>query len=149
TRYGEQSVEMRARLSPLGRIVLRDASAALPAQVLGYWLPLPAAGTLALNLKRAEFTDTDLLAVDGELHWQRAQWQWGNGWLALGDYRWVGRTEGPGKLRCALGGQGALGGNGMLGINSNAHGWSADLKVKMQPGLPADFRQPVPMLLAG
>ena len=149
TRYGEQSVEMRARLSPLGRIVLRDASAALPAQVLGYWLPLPAAGTLALNLKRAEFTDTDLLAVDGELHWQRAQWQWGNGWLMLGDYRCVLRTEGPDKLQCALRGQGALAGNGTLAIDSNDHSWSADLKVKMHSELPPEFRQTVTMLLAG
>ncbi|MDB6061040.1 MAG: hypothetical protein JWM78_1143 [Verrucomicrobiaceae bacterium] len=148
TNYGEQFIDTRAQISPLGRVVLRDTSAAIPAQLIGNWLPLPAKGQLALKLARAEFSRQQLIAANGDIYWQQAQWQWGAHWLALGDYRCALHLENAETLHCALQGQGALTGNGDIAVDFNKRNWSADLKIKLEPSLPQEFRQTVTVMLA-
>lgn len=147
TSYGEQFVDTRVRLSPLGRIALRDTTAAIPAQLIGYWLPLPARGLLAVKLAHAEFSRQRLYSAAGDIYWQQAQWQWGPRWLVLGDYRCALRMEAAGDLHCALQGQGALGGGGDVAIDFNKKNWSADLKLKADEKLPEDFRQTITVML--
>jgi hypothetical protein len=148
THYGEQFIDTQVRVSPLGRIALRDTTAAVPAQFIGYWLPLPAQGLVALKLAAADISRQRLLAANGDIYWQQAQWQWGRHWLALGDYRCALRIETAGDLHCALQGQGALGGGGDISADFNKKIWAADLKLKVASSLPDEFRQMLTALLA-
>ena len=148
TRYGEQFVDTHIRFSPRGRIVLYDTSAAIPVQLVGYWLPLPAKGLLDVKLARAEFSRRRVDKAEGDIYWQQAQWQWGAQWLALGDYRCTLHMETAGDLHCVLQGQGALAGTGDVEIDFNKKNWSAAARLKPDAKLPEDFRQTVAALLA-
>jgi hypothetical protein len=148
THYGEQFFDARVRLSPLGSVALRDANAALPAQLLGLWLPLPARGQFALKIAAVDIARQQLRAVNGDVYWQQAQWQWGQRWLRLGDYRGALRMDKTGELHCALTGQGALAGSGDIGLDFNKKIWSADLSIKPEATLPEEFRQTITVMLA-
>lgn len=148
THYGEQFVDTQVRLSPLGRIALRSTTAAVPAQFISYWLPLPAKGLVALKLTAADISRQRVLAASGDIYWQQAQWQWGTQWVSLGDYRCALQIESAGDMHCALQGQGALGGNGDIHIDVAKKVWATDLKLKLAPTLPDEFRQMLTALLA-
>lgn len=148
TNYGEQFVDTRVRISPLGQIVLTETSAALSATLLSNWVPAGARGQFALKLERAEFSRAQVSELRGTLYWQQAQWQWNSHWLALGDYRCDLTSSGAQKMQCALQGQGALALDGIIGIDSREHAWSAQLQVAMNSSLPEDFRQGLQVLLA-
>jgi hypothetical protein len=63
TNYGQQFIDARVRLSPLGTVQLRDARAALPVSALAHWLPMPAEGLLGLNLTRATIAHREEFAL--------------------------------------------------------------------------------------
>lgn len=148
TRYGEQFVDTRVRVSPLGRLALRDMSAAVPVRLIGSWVPLPAKGLLALKLKAADISRAQVISATGDIYWQQAQWQWGNQWLGLGDYRCTLQIEKSGDLHCAVQGQGALAGNGDVRVDFKQKNWSADLRAQAAPALPEDFRHMLTAMLA-
>jgi hypothetical protein len=147
THYDEQYVESRVRVSPWGGLALRDLSAAVPVQLIGFWVPVPAKGLLALKLQAVDIAHARVIAATGDAYWQRAQWQWGNQWLGLGDYRCALQVDKSGSLHCALQSQGALAGNGDVSIDFKQNNWSADLRVQAAPALPEDFRQMVTAML--
>lgn len=146
--YGDQFVDAQVRVSPLGAVVLRDVSAALPASLLSQFAPLPASGLLGLRLDRAELDRRQQLrAVHGTLSWQTAQWQWNSHWIDLGDYRCVLQMPNPQQLQCALQGQGALALNGDLAVDFKARTYALQARVKADAALPESFRQVLTAML--
>lgn len=148
TSYGEQFIDTRLRLLPFGGVALRDTSAAMPAQLLGHFLPLPTRGLLALKLEQAELTRQGVRSISGDVYWQRAQWQVDQRWLALGDYQCTLQMTAPDQLHCALRGQGALSGAGDIAVDFAKKIWSADVTIKPDASLPAEFRQTLSAMLA-
>lgn len=146
--FGEQFVDARVRISPLGALTLEKTSAALPATLLSSWAPIPARGQIALKLDRAEFTRTQLKALQGTAYWQQAQWQWSSHWLALGEYRCELNIPAPQQIHCALQGQGALALDGEVNINLSERNWSLQALIRAEPSLPDDFRQGMQVVLA-
>ncbi len=151
TSYGQQFVDARVRLSPLGTLQLRDVSAALPVAALTHWLPVPADGLLGLKLTRAEIAarGLPLRAVQGELQWQQAAWQWNSRWLTLGDYRCQLDMKDGAQLHAVLQGQGALGANGDALLNLNDKNYTLQLALTPAATLPQEFRDGIGMLLGG
>lgn len=147
THYGEQFVDARLRVSPLGRLTLTQTSAALPAALLSNWAPIGARGQIALKLERAQLSRTHIDALEGALYWQQAQWQWNSHWLALGDYRCELTLPAAQQVHCALQGQGALALDGVIEVNTQEHHWSTQLQATVAPSLPEDFRQGLQLLL--
>lgn len=146
--YGEQFIDTRLRVSPLGSVTLTQTSAALPAALISNWAPAQTRGQIALKLERAEFSRTQINALQGALYWQQSQWQWNSHWLALGDYRCELTLPAAQRMRCALQGEGALALDGVVDVNLQERNWALQLQAKMEPRLPEDFRQGVQMLLA-
>lgn len=146
--YGDQFIDSRLRVSPLGRVTLTQTSAALPAALISNWAPVQTRGQIALKLERAEFSRTQINALQGTLYWQQSQWQWNSHWLALGDYRCELTLPAAQQMRCALQGKGALALDGVVDVNLQERNWALQLQAKMEPTLPEDFRQGVQMLLA-
>ena len=146
--YGEQFIDARVRVSPLGRLTLTQTSAALPAALISNWAPLQTRGQIALKLERAELSRAHIHALQGTLHWQQAQWQWNSHWLALGDYRCELTLPAAQQVHCALQGQGALALDGIVDANTQERNWSTQLQMKMDSSLPEDFRQGLQVLFA-
>ncbi len=149
TNYGDQFIDMRLRVSPLGKLTLTQTGAALPAAMISNWVPVGARGQVALKLERAELSRTQIHSLQGALHWQQAQWQWSTQWLALGDYRCELSVPAAQQIHCALQGQGAFALDGVVDVNAQERHWALQLQVKMAPSLPEDFRQSVQVLFAG
>ncbi len=148
THYGEQFVDAQVRVSPLGRLTLKQTSAALPAALLSNWVPVTARGLLALKLDRAEVARGQWRALQGTLYWQQAQWQWDTRWLGLGDYRCDLSVPKVPQVRCALQGQGALALDGTVDIDAGARTWAVQLQATPAPSLPENFRQSLQVMLA-
>lgn len=146
TSYGEQFIDARLRVSPLGGLTLTKTSAALPAALVSNWAPLGARGQIAVKLERAELSRRQIHALQGTLYWQQAQWQWNSHWLALGEYRCELSVPAAQQVRCALQGQGALALDGVVDVNTQEHHWALQLQVKTEPSLPEDFRQGAQLL---
>lgn len=153
TNYGEQFIDTRLRISPLGNLTLSETNAALPAALLSNWAPIPARGQIALKLDRAELSRVKLAraqisALQGTLYWQQAQWQWNTKWLLLGDYRCELTMSAAQHVHCALQGQGALMLDGSVDVDTKARNWSLQLQGKAEAPLPEDFRQGLQLMLA-
>lgn len=153
TNYGEQFIDARVRISPLGNLTLMKTSAALPAALLSSWMPIPARGQIAVKLDRAELSGvnsarTQVNVLQGALYWQQAQWQWNSHWLALGDYRCELTMPTPQQVHCGVQGQGALAINGAVDVNTGERSWSTQLQFKAESSLPDDFRQGLQLMLA-
>lgn len=146
--YGEQFVDAKVRISPLGTVVLSKTSAALPAPLLSNWLPIPVRGQIALKLDRAELSRAHVSALQGTLYWQQAQWQWNTRWLALGDYRCELTLPAPQRIRCGLQGQGALALDGTVDLNAGERSWAMQLQIQAEPSLPEDFLRSLQLMLA-
>jgi hypothetical protein len=148
TNYGEQFFDARVRVSPLGRFVLRDVRGALPMTLVAQWLPLPVNGMLALQLDRVEIARQQLQALQGNVYWQRAQWQWNSRWLVLGDYSCALQMQTAQQLQCALQGQGALSGSGELALNFAERSYTLQAQLQTDRSLPEEFRQGLSVMLA-
>jgi hypothetical protein len=148
TSYGEQFIDAHLRVSPLGRLTLTQTNAALPAALISNWAPIGARGQIALKLERAELSGTQINALQGQLYWQRAQWQWNTHWLALGDYRCELTLPAAQKIHCVLQGQGSLALDGVIDVDTKERNWSTQLQVKAESSLPEDFRQSLQLMLA-
>jgi hypothetical protein len=146
--YGEQFVDARARVSPLGRLTLTQTSAALPAALLSNWVPLTARGQIALKLERAELSRAQIHTLQGVLYWQQAQWQWNSHWLALGDYRCELSVSAELPVHCAVQGQGALAIDGAVDVDTKARTWAMQMQMQAATSLPEDFRQSMQVMLA-
>ena len=149
TNYGEQFIDARLRISPLGKLTLTKTSASLPASLVSNWAPVGARGQIAVKLERAESSRKQIHALQGTMYWQKAQWQWNSHWLALGDYRCELTLPAAQQMRCALQGQGALALDGVVDVNTQERHWALQMQVKMDSSLPEDFRQGVQVLFAG
>ncbi|HET8711301.1 MAG TPA: type II secretion system protein N, partial [Spongiibacteraceae bacterium] len=148
TKYGEQFVDARVQVSPLGKVTLSNTSAALPASLLSNWAPIPARGQIALKLERAALSHAQVTGLNGALYWQQAQWQWSSRWLALGDYRCELTMPASQQIRCALQGQGQLALDGAVDVDTKAQNWAVQLQVKAAESLPEDFRRSLQLMLA-
>ena len=147
--YGEQFVDARVRISPLGNITLTQTSAALPAALLSSWAPVAARGQLALKLERAELSRAQVRAVQGTLYWQQAQWQWSSRWLALGDYRCELTMPASQQIHCAVQGQGALALDGAVDVNANERSWAVQLQLKAEPSSARGFSSGIAVDVGG
>lgn len=140
--YGEQFVDARVRLSPLGSLQLRDARAALPVGALTRSLPLRIDGLLGLRLERVEVDrEQRLRALQGVVQWQRASTLWGSRWVALGDYVCNATTPQSGQLNLQLEGSGALAANGTATLDLDARGYAVQLALTPAASLPQELRE--------
>lgn len=149
TRYGDQFADADVRVGPTGTVRLRNVRAGAPLSIFGGWLPLPlpAQGTLALDLAELELSRAGLLGMQGQLSWRGASWQWNTRWLPLGDYRCELRMPGPAQLRGALLGEGALGITGELLIDLKDRNYSLHGQVRAADSLPREFRDALALIL--
>lgn len=150
THYGEQFLDARVRISPLGNLQLRDVSAALPVAALAHWLPIPADGLFGAKLPRVDLAlrGMRLADVQGEVQWQRATWQWSSRWITLGDYSCRLEMKDATQLHGILQGQGALAANGDIAVNFKEQNYSVQLQLTPAVSLPQEFRDGVGLLLA-
>jgi hypothetical protein len=151
TSYGDQVVDTRVSVSPLGTVQLRDLRASLPVAGLTQKLPLRIDGLLGLRLERAEIARREprLRALEGEVEWQRATAQWNSNWIALGDYS--GRMVMPEKnqLKVQLDGKGALAANGEATIKLAEKNYALQLLLTPAPTLPQELREGAGAMLGG
>jgi len=147
TEYGEQSAQADVRLSPLGTVQLHNVRATAPLAALNRWLPLPAQGTVSIDLAELELSRSELRKVQGQLSWQQASWEWNMRWLALGDYRCELQMTKPAQVRCALQGAGALGIEGELLVDLNDKNYSLQAQLRPADSLPRDFREGLALVL--
>lgn len=147
TNYGEQFIDAKLRISPLGHVRLTQTSAAVPAALLSNFAPLPARGQIGVKLDQAEIARTQLIDLRGSLYWQQAQWQWNSHWLALGDYRCELTMPAEQKIHCAVQGQGTLAVDGAVDVDTKARAWSMQLQMQTATSLPDDFRQGMQLML--
>jgi hypothetical protein len=148
--YGQQFIDTRVRLSPLGSIQLRDVRAAVPVPALTHWLPMPADGLLGLNVARAELTrHGQLRELAGEVFWQQAAWQWSSRWIALGDYRCPLTMKDGATLNVAVQGGSALAAEGGAQLNLNEKKYALQLQLTTAAALPQELRDGVGALLGG
>lgn len=148
THYGEQFLDTRLRLTPTGSVQLRDTRAALPLTALGRWLPLPAGGLLAADFAAVDIRGRELRLARGSVFWQRAQWQWNNNWLVLGDYRCQLDLQDAQAAHCTLQGDGALAMQGEVALDLQQKTYSLDAQLTAQASLPQDFRDGLGLILA-
>jgi hypothetical protein len=148
TAYGEQFIDARVRFSPLGNWQLRALRAAAPLQLAGHWLPLPARGVIALNIARADLAGGQLRALQGEVQWQRAGWQWRGRWLPLGNYRAQLQLQNAAQLQGALRADGAFAGSGEIAVDLHKKHYRWQMQLTPAAALPADFRDGAAALLA-
>lgn len=145
--WGEQLLDTTLRIGPTGRLTLRETRAVFPVTLARLWLPLPARGEIGLRLQTASLSRQGLQELTGEINWQRAQWQWGERWLALGDYQLQLHTEGASTLLGALDGKGDLAGSGKVTIDLAQRHYLVDAKLSASRGLPQEFRDSLVFLL--
>jgi hypothetical protein len=140
-------VDAQLRISPTGVINLRDTRALFPVELAKLWLPVPARGVIGLNLQSAVIEHRLPQSIAGEIQWQRAQWQWGDRWLPLGDYRLQLHTEKNGELRGEIVGEGDLASTGTLQFDPVKRAYQIDTKLSASRGLPQEFRDSLVFLL--
>ncbi|MET0377490.1 MAG: type II secretion system protein N [Spongiibacteraceae bacterium] len=145
--WGEQIVTTRLRVNPLGSVRLHELRAALPVELLKIWAPLPARGTLALNLDAVDFSRTTLQKIDGSIDWRRAQWQWGDRWLALADYQLNVATHNDGMVAGKISGAGDLAATGTLTANLETRAYDLNAQLSASRALPQEFRDSLVFLL--
>jgi hypothetical protein len=149
--YGDQVIDTRVRVSPLGTLQLRDLRAALPVEGLSQKLPLRLDGLLGLRFARAEIArrDPQLRVLEGDFEWQRAASQWNSNWVALGDYS--GRISMPEKeqLRIQLDGKGALAATGEATVKLADKSYALQLLLTPAPTLPQELRDGAGAMLGG
>ncbi len=66
TSWGDQIVDTRVRLSPLGSVALRDTRAVFPVALLQLWAPLPARGNIGVNLQAVTLANGGLRNAEGK-----------------------------------------------------------------------------------
>lgn len=145
--WGEQLFDTNLRISPTGTLTLRETRAVFPVTLTRLWLPLPARGNIGLRVSAASFSRRGLQDLTGEISWQRAQWQWGERWLALGEYQLQLHTEGESKLLGAFDGKGDLSGGGKVVIDLAQRQYQIDAQLAASRGLPQEFRDSLVFLL--
>jgi hypothetical protein len=145
--YGEQFVHATLVTSASGRVELRKGRAALPARSVPLAVPLPVDGLFALQLERLELRgDGTLMALAGELQWQRAALQWEQRWLALGDYRCRLQAVAADQVRCELEGGSAAAVNGVVDIDLAQRSYRIASDWRLGDELPAEVRDGAPLL---
>lgn len=151
TSYGDQVVDTRVRVSPLGALQLRDLRAALPVAALTQQLPVRLEGILGLRFERAELASRapQLRELQGEVQWQRAAWQWNSKWVALGDYSGQVSTPEKSRLQIKLDGKGALAANGETTLNFADGTYALQLLLTPAPSLPEELRNGAGAMLGG
>ena len=147
TSWGDQIVDTNVRLSPLGSVSLRDTRAVFPVALLQLWAPLPARGNIGINLQSAMLVDAGLRAVEGAVDWQGAQWQWGERWLALGDYRVALDSASDDLLKGEISGGTDLAASGTFTLGFSARTYQVDTKIAASRTLPKEFRDSLVFLL--
>lgn len=144
--WGEQIVDARVRVSPLGAVVIRDLRAVVPVDLLKLWAPVPARGALGLNLESIAVDHRALQVLNGKIDWQRAQWQWGDRWLALGDYQFDVQTR-DGALDGTIAGGSDLAATGKFTADLAKRSYALDAQLSASRGLPQEFRDSLVFLL--
>lgn len=144
---GEQIISTRLRINPLGHVSLRELRGALPMELLKIWAPIPARGTLALKLDAVDFTRTTLQKIDGAIDWRRVQWQWGDRWLALGDYHFNVATKNDGLVSGEINGAGDLAATGTFNANLEKRNYDVTAQLSASRALPQEFRDSLVFLL--
>ena len=147
TQWGDQMLDAQLRVGPMGVITLRDTRALFPVELAKLWLPVPARGVIGLNLQSAVIQNRLPQNIVGEIQWQRAQWQWGDRWLSLGDYRLQLHSENTGELRGEISGEGDLASTGTLQFDPVKRAYQIDAKLSASRGLPQEFRDSLVFLL--
>lgn len=151
TSYGDQVIDTRVRVSPLGTLQLSDLRASLPVAGLTQKLPLRVDGILALRFERAEISSRDpqLRVLQGDVEWQRAMTQWNSNWIALGNYS--GRFSMPekGQLKIQLDGKGALAANGEATVKLTDKTYALQLLLTPAATLPEEVREGAGAMLGG
>lgn len=151
TTYGDQFIDTRVRLSPLGTLQLRELRAALPVAALTQQLPVRIEGLLGLRLERAELSrrDPQLRELQGEIQWQHAAWQWNSNWVLLGDYAGQVSTPEKSRLQIKLDGKGALAASGETTLNLVDKTYALQLLLTPAPSLPQELRDGAGVFLGG
>lgn len=145
--FGEQLVHGTLLAAPDGSVELREVRAVLPARLMQLLAPLPVDGRFTLQLARLELRgDGALSALDGELQWQRAAWQWEQRWLALGDYRCQLSTLASDQLRCVLEGGSAATVDGHVDIDLAQRSYHIASDWRFGDELPVEVRDGAPLL---
>jgi hypothetical protein len=151
TAYGDQVIDTRVRVSPLGTVQLRDLRAALPVAALTQQLPVRTDGLVGLRLERAEIArrEPQLRELQGEVEWLRAAWQWNSNWVALGDYTGRITTQDKSQLRIQLEGRGALAASGEATVKLADRSYALQVLLTPAPSLPEELRDGAGAMLGG
>lgn len=146
TEWGDQIVDAQVRVSPFGAVAVRDLRAVVPVDLVKLWAPVPARGALGLNFDAIDLDRRALPSLNGKIDWRRAQWQWGDRWLALGDYRFAVQTR-DGALAGEIGGGGDLAAQGKFTADLGKRSYAIDAQLSASRGLPQEFRDSLVFLL--
>ena len=151
TAYGEQFIDTRVRISPLGTLQLRDLRAALPVAALTRQLPVQVEGLAGLRFERVDLGlhSLQLLDLQGDIQWQRAATQWNSNWVTLGDYASVASMPDKKQLRLQIEGKGALAANGEATLNLADRNYAVQLLLTPAASLPQELRDGAGAMLGG
>lgn len=97
SRWGQQRFQAKLRLSPSGKLRVRDLEASFSAALIKRWIPVILRGELNLLVDRMEFSEGMPVSGAGRLVWRQAFWRGNRGSQPLGDYVLEFNISAPGQ----------------------------------------------------
>jgi hypothetical protein len=144
--WGDQILDARLRVGPFGDVNVRELRAVMPVELVKIWAPVPARGALGVNIDAVDFNRQSLQSLRGKIDWRRAQWQWGDRWLMLGDYQFDMQTH-DGVLDGKIAGGSDLAATGAFTAHLEKRTYEINAQLSASRGLPQEFRDSLVFLL--
>jgi general secretion pathway protein N len=145
--WGRQSVVADLKISPTGKMRLRDTSVSFSAALVKQWLPVALAGTLELLLQDLTVRDGLPEQGNGRLVWRDALWFGTRSSQVLGDYVLEFTVEEGRQIRGLVSTlSGPVQVNGSFEVNGRSY--SVDATLTTEQGFDAELGSALQLLAA-